>query len=44
MTVNRLKIFRVVCVEIPQIINKLNPDFMNNTFKVKGKKILLREQ
>ena len=44
MSVNMLKILRVAYVEIPQIINKLNPDFMNNTFKVKGKKILLREQ
>ena len=44
MSVNRLKILCVVCVEIPQIINKLNPELMNNTFKVKGKKILLREQ
>ena len=44
MIVDRLKILCVVCVEISKIINKLNPDFMNNIFKVKGNKVLLREQ
>ena len=44
MSVNRSNILCVVCVEISKIINTLNLEFMNNIFKVKGNKILLREQ
>ena len=40
MSVNRL---RNLCVEIYET-NKLNPEFMNNTFKVKENKRLAREQ
>ena len=40
MSVNRL---RNLCVEIYET-NKLNPEFMNNTFKVKENKRLVREQ
>ena len=40
-TVNRL---RNLCVEIYKTINKLNPEFMSNIFKVKENKILAREQ
>ena len=41
MRVNR---FRNLCVEIYKTINKLNPEFMNNIFKVKENKKLVREQ
>ena len=41
MRVDRL---RNLCVEIYKIINKLNPEFMNNIFKVKENKRLVREQ
>ena len=41
MSVNRL---RNLCVEIYKTINKLNPEFMNNIFKVKENKRLVREQ
>ena len=41
MSVNRL---RNLCVEIHKTINKLNPEFMNNIFKVKENKRLVREQ
>ena len=41
MSVNRL---RNLCVQIYKTINKLNPEFMNNIFKVKEKKRLVREQ
>ena len=41
MSVNRL---RKLCVEIHKTLNKLNPEFMNNIFKVKEKKRLVREQ
>ena len=41
MNVNRL---RNLCVEIYKTINKLNPEFMNNIFKVKENKRLVREQ
>ena len=40
-SVNRL---RNLCVEIYKTINKLNPEFMNNIFKVKENKRLVREQ
>ena len=35
---------RDLCVEIYKIINKLSPEFMNNIFKVKEYKRLVREQ
>ena len=35
MSVNRL---RNLCVEIHKTINKLNPEFMENIFKVKQNK------
>ena len=35
---------RNLCVEIYKTINKLNPEFMNNIFKVKENKRLVREQ
>ena len=38
---NRL---RNLCVEIYKTMNKLNPEFMNNIFKVKESKRLVREQ
>ena len=41
MSGNRL---RNLCVEIYKTINKLNPEFMSNIFKVKENKILAREQ
>ena len=41
MNVYRL---RNLCVEIYKTINKLNPEFMNNIFKVKENKRLVREQ
>ena len=41
MRENRL---RNLCVEIYKTINKLNPEFMNNIFKVKENKRLVREQ
>ena len=41
MSVNML---RNLCVEIYKTINKLNPEFMNNIFKVKENKRLVREQ
>ena len=41
MSVNRL---RNLCTETYKTINKLNPEFMNNTFKVKENKILVGEQ
>ena len=41
MSVNRE---RNLYVEIRKTINKLNPEFMNNIFKVKERKILVREQ
>ena len=41
MRVDRL---RNLCVEIYKIINKLNPEFMNNIFKVKENERLVREQ
>ena len=41
MSVNRL---RILCVEIYKVINKLNPEFMNNVFKAKENKRLVREQ
>ena len=36
--------FRNLFVEIYKTINKLNPEFMNNIFKVKENKRLIREQ
>ena len=36
--------FRNLCVEVYKTINKLNPEFMNNIFKVKENKRLVREQ
>ena len=41
MNVYRL---RNLCVEIYKTINKLNPEFMNNIFKVKENKTVVREQ
>ena len=41
MSVNTL---RNLCAEIYKTINKLNPEFMNNIFKVKENKRLVREQ
>ena len=41
MSVNTL---RNLCVEVYKTINKLNPEFMNNIFKVKENKRLVREQ
>ena len=41
MSVNRE---RNLYVEIRKTINKLNPEFMNNIFKVKESKRLVREQ
>ena len=41
MNVNSL---RNLCGEIYKTINKLNPEFMNNIFKVKENKRLVREQ
>ena len=35
---------RNLCVEIYKTINKLNPEFMNNIFKVKENKRVVREQ
>ena len=40
MSVNRL---RDLCVEINKTINKLNPESMNNIFKVKKHKRYVRE-
>ena len=40
MSVNRL---RNLCVEIHKTIIKLNSDFMNNIFKVKKNKRVVRE-
>ena len=41
MNVYRL---RNLCVEINKTINKLNPEFMNNIFKVKENKRVVRGQ
>ena len=41
MSVNKL---RILCAEIYKTINKINPEFMNNIFKVKENKRLVREQ
>ena len=41
MSVNRQ---RNLCVEIYKTMNKLNPEVMNNIFKVKENKRLVREQ
>ena len=41
MNVYRL---RKLCAEIYKTINKLNPEFMNNIFKVKENKRVVREQ
>ena len=41
MRENRL---RNLCVEIYKTINKLNPEFMSNTFKVKENQRIVREQ
>ena len=41
MGVNRL---RNLCVEIQKTMNKLNPEIMNNIFKVKGNKRLVRKK
>lgn len=41
MSVHRL---RILCVEICSTINKLDPEFLKNTFKVKENKRLAREQ
>ena len=41
MNVYRL---RNLCVEIYKTINQLNPEFMNNIFKVKENKRVVREQ
>ena len=41
MSENRL---RNLCLEIYKTMNKLNPEFKNNIFKVKENKRLVREQ
>ena len=41
MSANRL---RNLCIEIYKTTNKLNPEFMNNIFKVKENQRLVREQ
>ena len=41
MSENRL---RILCVEICNTINKLDPEFLKSTFKVKEDKRLAREQ
>ena len=41
MSVHRL---RILCVEICSTMNKLDPEFLKNTFKVKENKRLAREQ
>ena len=41
MSVNKL---RNLCVEIYKTVNKLNPEFINNIFKVKVNKRLVTEQ
>ena len=41
MGVSRL---RNLCVEIYKTMNKLNPGIMNNIFKVKGNKRLVRKK
>ena len=41
MSVNR---DRNLCFETCKTINKLNPEFMNNIFKAKESKKLVREQ
>ena len=35
---------RILCIEIHKTIKNLNPDFINNIFKVKENKALLTEQ
>ena len=35
---------KILYVEIYKTINRLNPEFMNNIFKLKGNKKLVREQ
>ena len=35
---------RILCVEICDTINKLDPEFLKNTFKVKEDKRLARER
>ena len=35
---------RILCVEICNTINKLDPEFLKNTFKVKEDKRLARER
>ena len=35
---------RNLCVEISKTINKLNPEFMNNIFKFKENKSVVKEQ
>ena len=44
--VRKMNIYRLrnLCVEIYKTINKLNPEFMNNIFKVKENKRVVREQ
>ena len=41
MSVHRL---RICCVGIYKTINKLNPEFINDIFKVKENKRLVRQQ
>ena len=41
ISVNRL---RILCAEIYKTINKINPGFINNIFKVKESKKLARKQ
>ena len=42
----KMNIYRLrnLCIEIYKTINKLNPEFMNNIFKVKENKRVVREQ
>ena len=39
-----VNMLRILCVEMYKIINKVNPEFMNNIFKVKKNKRIAREQ
>ena len=39
-----VSMLRNLCVEVYKTINKLNPEFINNIFKFKENKRLIREQ
>ena len=44
MNVNRLRIIRILYVEIYETINNLNPDFLTEIFALKETKRATREQ